>query len=165
MNSYPVLYSTSTFLAYHIARRYYRDVHYAWCSPIFDVRSVNRLGPAVPPTSSPCEIYWNLHEESGRGDRHSARIADNRAGIIRGAQYKRKSDVIDEDTESDIIQATGMAEARDFRPVLFVIPYQAVKRRIEKVPVSSRANPLSQECLIPLLPGKLFDVIELGNIR
>ncbi len=165
MNAYPVLYSTSTFLAYHIARQYYEDVHYAWCSPIFDGRSSSRLGPAVPPTSSPCEIYWNLHEEVARGDRHSSKIADNRAGIIRGAQYKRKSGVIEDETESDIIQATQMAEARDFRPLLFVIPYQAVRRRIEKVPIASRASLLSQEFLIPLLPGRLFDVIEFGSAR
>jgi hypothetical protein len=73
--------------------------------------------------------------------------------------------VIEDETESDIIQATQMAEARDFRPLLFVIPYQAVRRRIEKVPIASRASLLSQEFLIPLLPGRLFDVIEFGSAR
>jgi hypothetical protein len=163
MRAPPILYSTASFLAYRIANEYYKDVHYAWCSPIFDGRTAPRLGPSVPPTSSPCEIYWGLHQEVFRGDRHSSKITDNRAGIVRGAQYKRKVGVIDADKEREIIEAAEAAETRDFRPLLFISPYSKVRNLIEVVPVHSRAHPLSAECLIPLLPGRFFDVIELGN--
>lgn len=158
-----VLYSASTFLAYRIAQQYYKDVHYVWCSPVFDGRTSGPLDPTVPPTSSPCEIYWSLHQEVSRGDRHSAKITENRAGIIRGAQFKRKIGVINEEIESDIIAATELAETRDFRPLMLIIPYAKVKRLIEKVPIKSRAHPLSVECLISSLPGKLFSVIEFGG--
>jgi hypothetical protein len=163
MAARPILYSTASFLAYRIANEFYRDVHYAWCSPVFDGRAASKLGPTVPPTSSPCEIYWGLHQEVSRGDRHSAKISDNRTGIVRGAQYKRKMGIIDAAKEREIIDATEAAETRDFRPLLFVIPFGKVKALIESVPVKSRAHPLSAECLIPLLPGRLFDVIEFGN--
>ena len=102
-------------------------------------------------------------QEVDRGDRHSSKIIDCRSGIIRGAQAKRRNGIIDADTESDIIRAVETCETREFRPLLFVIPFAKVKKLVEKVPVSVRAHPLSSECLIPLLPGKCFDVIELGN--
>ena len=158
-----ILYSTATLLAYRIAKLYYSDIHYVWCSPVFDGRRASAYGHTVPPTSSPCEIYWGLHQEASRGDRHSAKISDNRTGIIRGAQAKRARGVVDEETERQIIAATELATPADFKPVLFVMPFGRVKRLIHSVPVQDRAHPLSAEYLIPELPGRLFDVIEFGN--
>jgi hypothetical protein len=100
--------------------------------------------------------------EVDREDRHSSKVIDCRSGIIRGAQAKKKEGIIDADTESDILRAVELCGTREFRPLLFVIPFAKVKKLIEKVPVPARAHPLSSECLIPLLPGRCFDVIELG---
>jgi hypothetical protein len=157
-----LLYSTASRLAYQIAQRYYEDVHYAWCSPIFDGRAASRFGPGVPPTSSPCEIYWNLYEEVRRGDRHSPRLSSTRTGIVHGARTKRKAGIIDEETLTDIITSVELAPSWEFRPLMFLMPYSKVKKMITKVPVVERAHPLSLECLITSLPGRLFDVIELS---
>ena len=155
-----LLYSTASSLAYRIAKRYYGDIHYAWCSPIFDGRTTAHLALTVPPTSSPCEIYFSLQQEITRGDRHSAKLIDIRSGITRGAQAKLKEKVITKAEEQEIIEAVNLAAPNEFSPLLFVIPYAKVKRLIQTVPVAKRAHPLSLECLIPRLPGKSFDVLE-----
>jgi hypothetical protein len=157
-----LLYSTSSRLAYQIAQRYYKDVHYAWCSPVFDGRAASRFVASVPPTSSPCEIYWNLNEEARRGDRHSPRISNARAGIVLGAHSKRNAGIIDDETVADIIASVDLASPWEFRPLMFIMPYGRVRQLITKVPVQKRAHPLSLECLIVALPGRLFDVIELS---
>jgi hypothetical protein len=53
------------------------------------------------------------------------------------------------------------AQAADFMPLLYVIPYNAVTHLLREVPVSQRAHPLSEEFVIEALPGELFDVISL----
>jgi hypothetical protein len=88
-----VLYSTVTWLAFSIGENYYGGVHYVWCSPYFDVNSVP-TSVRLPPTSNPKEIYESLNKEVQAGDAHSAKIAANRVGILKGAAAKRKAGVI-----------------------------------------------------------------------
>lgn len=75
-----LLYSTSTWLAYAIAERYYGGVHYAWCSPVYDgTTAESHIN--IPPTSSPAEIYRLLLHEVSRGERHGKAIENNREGL------------------------------------------------------------------------------------
>ena len=160
-----VLYSTNTWLAYIISQEYYNGVHYVWCTPYFDPRSQTSLDVAVPPTSSPYEIYHSLHEEVVRGDRHSAKIRDNKAGILRGATAKREAGVITEQQESEIVSIVEQAQLTDYKPLLYVIPYAPVAGLIREVPISKRAHPLSKEYIIEQLPRKYFDPIEMTTRR
>ena len=57
------------------------------------------------------------------GDRHSAKIAQNKIGIIRGASFKRGAGKIAEAQEKEISAIVDTAETADFRPLLYVIPY------------------------------------------
>ncbi len=120
------------------------------------------IGPDVvlPPTSRPYEIYRSLHEEVRSGDQHSYKIRDNRAGILRGAEYKRKAGVINEQQESDIASIVESAEVSDFRPLLYQIPYEPVSALVREVPVNKKAHPLSKEYQIEELPRKCFDPIQ-----
>ena len=156
-----VLYSTNTWLAYNIARMFYGDEHYVWCSPIFDGTSRLASQASPPPTSCPGEIYRCLLEEVRRRDRHSAKIAENRVGILKGSMVKRTSGVITENELSEIAAIVDAADVGDFAPLLYVIPYQSVRDLIKEVPVANRAHPLSEEFVIEALPGDLFDVIRL----
>lgn len=111
-----VLYSTNTWLAYAISERFYRGIHYVWCSPHAGPSSVPSHDATVPPSSSPLEIYRLLSQEVVRGDRHSALIQQNRAGILRGAQSRRQQGVIGEPHEGEIRAVVSLAETRDFKP-------------------------------------------------
>ncbi len=157
-----LLYSTNTWLAYIIAQRFYKGERYVWCTPFFDPRSLATYDTTVPPTSSPSEIYRNLDAEVRRGDRHSAKIKENRTGILRGANYKRASGIITEEEEKDIAAIVELAEIRDFRPLLYVIPYTLVSNLLREVPVRDRAAPLSQEYMIEKLPRRHFDILEFN---
>jgi hypothetical protein len=158
--SYPnVLYSTVTWLAFQIAREYYEDVHYAWCAPIFDGRDRDPLAPSVPPTSSPFEIYSNLKEEISRGDRHSAKIQENKTGLLRGAAAKFSAKTIDAQEQTEIEGIVAAAGLQDFKPLILVIPYANVASLVQSVPLQMRASLFSTELIIPQLPRKLFDVI------
>lgn len=158
---YNLLYSVNTWLAYNIACRYYGGVHYVWCSPIFSARNHPGNNASPPPTSCPSDIYHNLAEEVRRRDGHSAKIAENRSGVVKGAQEKHNSGIITAKEMNDILAIEAAAQSADFRPLLYVIPFVAVSHLLKEVPVSRRAHPLSQEYIIEELPTELFDAIEL----
>jgi hypothetical protein len=158
-----LLYSANTWLAYIIAEQYYAGYHYIWCTRHFDPSSVPSINYTVPPSSSPAEIYRNLQEDVKRGDKHSAKIAANKAGILRGMEYKKAAGEITEDQATDIASIVAAAEPRDFRPLIFVIPFGLVQELLQKVPISQRAHPLSIEFTIDRLPRDCFDVIDFDG--
>jgi hypothetical protein len=156
-----ILYSVNTWLAYNIARMFYGDEHYVWCSPVFDSRCRPGLHAVPPPTSCPGDIYHSLLEEVRRRDLHSAKISENRLGILKGAAVKQSTGIITEDELNEITAVVATAQAADFMPLLYVIPYNGIAHLLREVPVSQRAHPLSEEFVIEALPGELFDVISL----
>jgi hypothetical protein len=156
------LYSTATWLGYKINEQDYGGVHYVWCTPHFDPRSpFLGVASAVPPTSSPKAIYQSLFAEVEAGDRHSAKIAQNRLGIQRGADVQFRKGSITESARDEILAIVEAAEVRDFRPLLLVIPYALVAMKIRQVPIKDRAHPLSEEYNLERLPRDAFDVLEV----
>lgn len=160
-NKYNLLYSVNTWLAYNVSARYYGGVHYVWCSPVFSARNHPGFQATPPPTSCPSDIYHSLAEEVRRRDGHSAKIAENRLGLIAGAQKKHSAGIITADELHEIEEIAAVANCADFRPLLYVIPFVGVSHLLKEVPVSERAHPLSQEYIIEELPTELFDAIEL----
>ena len=156
-----ILYSTCTWLAYKIAQVYYQDEHYVWCTPHFSADSLSLWESSMPPSSTPLDIYNAFREEVIRGDRHSANIDMNKAGILRGAYLKAKAKAITKKQQAEILTIVQKAELNDFRPLIFIIPYESVKNLIEDVPIDKRAHPLSIEFIIQRLPRNCFDVIQL----
>ncbi|HEY6351300.1 MAG TPA: hypothetical protein VI636_17995 [Candidatus Angelobacter sp.] len=157
-----LLYSANTWLSYRIAEYYYRQEHHIWCAPVFDSRSIGSIDMVLPPTSSPFEIYRSLYEETRRGDRHSSKIATNKLGILQGAKTKRSARVITLKQEKEITTIVESAEVSDFRPLLYIMPFELVQKLLIKVPVADRAHPLSNEFLIDALPRTHFDVIQFN---
>lgn len=165
MNKPLILYSANTWLAYMIAQRYYRREHYVWCTPFFDPSKPGDDDSAVPPSSGPLEVYLSLAKDVERGDRHSAKMEENRAGIRRGANAKKKAGVIDQDQEKEIVSIVDLAREKDFRPLMYVIPYAAVADIVREPPPEDKAHPLSAEYIIDRLPRRCFDVIEFGGLK
>lgn len=158
----PILYSTNTWIAYMIAQRFYNSTHYVWCTPYFDPRQ-NGRDTAVPPTSSPFEMYRALFEETSRGERHSNKIAENRVGILRGASAKHAAKTITEEQMKEIAAVVQVAQPGDFRPLLYVIPTSIVAQSLREPAPEDKAHPLSAEYVIDDLPRDNFDVIEFGG--
>ena len=158
-----VLYSVNTYLAYIINEDYYGSKHYVWCSEVFDATVRNSLGRygSIPPTSNPREIYHRLYEEVKRGDQHSAKIQENREGILRGAQKKLARGEIHPSQYDEIDQIVKSVGLSEFRPLLYVIPYHHVARNVREATVAERAHPLSLEWIIESLDRKHFDPIEI----
>jgi hypothetical protein len=157
-----VLYSTNTLLSFAIAERFYGGVHYAWCSPVFD-RKAAAMHINIPPTSSPAAIYRQLWEETSRGEMHSDAILRIREGIAGGAHAKLAGGVIDAAQHEEIMKMISRATTREFRPVLYIIPYDRVEPLVADVPVEERAHPLSIEYKITALPRDCFDPLELWS--
>jgi hypothetical protein len=164
LGKYTVLYSTNTWIAYFIAEEFYQRHHYVWCTPHFDPRQKGR-DSAVPPSSSPFEMYWSLLEATSRGDEHSSKIRENQVGILRGASAKRRAKVINDGQEERIRAVVERAKSMDFRPLLYVIPVANVSKRLREPSPKDKAHPLSAEYVIDDLPREFFDVIELGVSR
>jgi hypothetical protein len=158
-----VLYSVNTYLAYRLNQHYYTGTHYVWCSEVFDARRQNAMGDYanIPPTSNPYEIYHNLREEVERGDRHSAKIHANREGIMEGARKKLKAGVITESQYDEIRQIVNSVGLSEFRPLLYIIPYQNVAEIVREATVVERAHPLSVEYIIESLDRQHFHPIEV----
>lgn len=154
-----ILYSTQTWLAYAIAERFYGGVHYAWCSPVYDgttaARHVN-----IPPSSSPADLYRELSAEARRGERHSELFRRNTKGVIAGAGEKLKEGAITRDQHDEITTMATNAHPHEFRPVLYVIPYDRVRDLAREVALALRAHPFSVEFRIAELPRNHFDAIE-----
>lgn len=155
-----LLYSANTWLAYAVAERYYGGVHFAWCSPVYN-GSTAEPHVNIPPSSSPAEIYRSLFREVDRGERHSKAIKNNRKGIKKGADAKLEAGVIGSDEHASIMRTLENAEVRDFRPVLYVIPFDRVRGTVVDVPVQQRAHPLSIEYRVENLSRDCFDMLEL----
>lgn len=160
-NKQNLLYSVNTWLSYNISIRYYGGVHYVWCTPVFSIRNHPGFHATPPPTSCPSDIYHNLAEEVRRRDGHSAKIAENRSGLIAGAKKKNSMGIITDGELRNIEEIVEAADCADFRPLLYLIPFVGVSHLLKEVPVTKRAHPLSQEYIIEELPTELFDAIEL----
>lgn len=159
-----VLYSTNAYIAYMINERYYKGLHYVWCSEVFDARAQYAYGPhaSIPPSSSPGEIYKIMREDVKRGDLHSANVKRLRKNILEGAAETLKAGKISRIQHKEIGKILKDALLVDFRPLLYIIPYQSVAKLVEEVPIDERAHPLSLELRIPALSRKFFDVIEVS---
>lgn len=114
----------------------------------------------TPPTSSPAEIYRSLQDEVSRGDRHSHKIRNNRSGLVQGAGLKRQSHKISDEQYSDIVAIIDAAQPADFRPLLYIMPFEQVRHLLRRVAVADRAHPLSIEYVVESLPRRLFDILE-----
>jgi hypothetical protein len=154
-----VLYSTNTWLAFAIAERYYRQVHWVWCSPFF--RPDGSFPAAMPPSAIPGEIYDRLWDDVTRSDHHSAWIAKNRTGLIKGAEVKEREGIITDHQKADILAAVNGAQIKDFKPLLYVIPFTRARSLAYEVPPNERAHPMSLEYIIAKLPRRAFDLVEI----
>lgn len=155
-----LLYSTNTWLAYAIAERYYDGVHFAWCSPVYDgTKAAPHIN--IPPSSSPADLYRLLRDEVERGEQHSAVLEEKRKGLLRGAEARHAEGMIGDAELEAITKTVEKSPLHDFRPVLYLIPYDRVRDLVGEASVEERAHPLSIEYKVNPLPREHFHMLEL----
>lgn len=76
---------------------------------------------------------------------------------------KREKGFITPARFAEIDQIVESAVTWEFRPVLYVIPFDRVSGIAFEVPVSERAHPLSVEYRVEVLPRGCFDIIEFRS--
>ena len=157
VREYPVLYSASTYLAYKIAKRYYGNVHYVWCTTEF--HSINQ-----PPTSNPATICKRYLEQILAGDRHALELGMNVAGILRGAEAKLKAGVISDSEHEEIRSILSVAEYKDFLPIVYIVYTSKVKDRCIEVLPSEKASDSSIEYKILDLKAGEFQIISFHDV-
>ncbi|KAA6346150.1 hypothetical protein EZS27_006320 [termite gut metagenome] len=156
-----LFYSTNTYIANNIASQFYSGMHYVWCSPVFDPKSLDAMNvwKNIPPSSSPYNIYWQLKQDVESKDMHSPKIEANKVGLKRGALEALKNKMIDDVEYSEIIYMIDTVDIDSFRPLLYLIPKSLVFSKIEEVPIEKRANPLGIEYRIKNLQNTEFEII------
>ena len=157
INKTPFLYSVGTQLAYKIAKSYYGNVHYVWCTTEF-----NSL--QQPPTSNPATICKRYLEQIATGDRHTKEIESNIAGILRGAKAKLDNGVINKKEYNEIRSIVSVAEYEAFFPVLYIVESKKVKDKCVEVKVEERASDVAVEYKIEELKENEFEVIAFKDI-
>lgn len=153
----PFLYSVGTELAYKIAKRYYNNIHYVWCTTEF-----NSL--KQPPTSNPATICKRYLEQITTGDRHTKEIENNMAGILRGAKAKFDSGVIDKTVYNKIRNYVSGADYEAFFPVLYIVESRKIRDRYIEVITKERASDDAVEYKIEDLKVNEFRIISFKDV-
>lgn len=94
----------------------------------------------MPPTSNPLDIYRDLHEAVQRRDMHNAKIIAQKASFAKLAvEWETKGEITTQEKD-DIIYMVDNAPFDFWRPLLYVIPADPVKIRLQVVPIHLRAG-------------------------
>lgn len=152
-----LLYSTNTALAYKIAKDYYNNVFYVWCTDAFDAA-------LQPGTSNPRTLCSRYLDQIIRNDRHAVEINQNKAGILKGASEKLKQGVITQEQYKEISTRVAFAEMEAFYPIVFLIDKRSVKGRLQVVEPKDAASNHSVEYIIKDLKWNEFEMIKLKDI-
>ncbi len=152
-----LLYSTCTWLAYKIAKDYYNNIHYVWCTESFDAS-------LQPGTSNPRTLCTRYLEQIIKRDRHATEIDNNKVGILKGATEKLNQRIITKEQYDEICMRVAYASDEEFYPVIYLINKKAVKKRLIVVSKSDAASDSSIEYIIKDLKRNEFDLVRVQDI-
>ena len=114
----------------------------------------------VPPSANPADIYRLLREDVRRSDSHSVKINQQKATLGSLAVDWQRAGRISEIQRDEIIFMVQNATFDHWRPLLYIIPVEAVRPRMKLVPIGKRAG-FGDEYIIEDLKRTEFDLVEL----
>lgn len=156
-----LLYSTNTLLKFIIHQRFRGDVHWVWCSEVFDSKKSAPYSDAslVAPSSNPVDIYRELQRDVAGKDSHSAKITAQKASLqALAVQWQSSGDITTQQMQ-EIIYMVTTASIEYWRPLLYVIPRVLVGGRLQLVPIDKRAG-FGNEYIIADLKRDEFELLE-----
>jgi hypothetical protein len=157
-----LLWSTATWLKWHIQEEYFGGTHYVWCSPVLNSRSTGFYSASAgrPASSDPFTIYHEIYDAIRTGDRHCAKIAEQGTNLMATATKLELDGIIDEDTRNKVLALVKFATLTDWRPLIYCIPWDPVASRVEEIDANLRAG-VAKEYRIRDLTADEFQLIEL----
>ena len=156
-----LLWSTNTYLKFNIQRLFRRDKHFVWCSPVFEGSAQPRyaIGASQAASSDPATIYRNLHHAVQSKDRGCEKIISQKKVLRALAVQWAKSGTIRNEDRDEIFAMLRLSQISDFRPLVYVVPYDLVKNRVKLVPRPKRAGH-QPEYILDDLEATEFTIIE-----
>jgi len=157
-----LFYSTNTKIAFYIAEQFYNSEHYVWCAPVYNPEKLEAYDfrKKIPVSSSPYKIYKNLLDDVNSNDKHSSKINQNRDGLKKGAAIMFEKGIIDKNDFARIVNIVDSAEINEFTPLIYLIPADCVRKKVQSVNAEDAANPFSLEYQIYDLKREEFEIIE-----
>lgn len=160
-----LLWSTNTWFKYRIQQDFFGGVHYVWCSPEFEGAKLGKyaLSSSQPPSSDPCTIYRQLKHAVSNGDEHDPKIESQRNTLSALAQSYHAENSISDLDRDEILAMIAKSTVKDWRPLIFVIPFATVSGRVELVARSRRASHEPEYIIKDLSDGE-FRIIEPDGV-
>lgn len=155
---YPLLFSTTTKLAYNIDNYYYGRKHYVWVALYVDNLDIQAA------SSNPITIAADFAKGIVTKDRHNEKILGNIVGVRNGVQFMYKAERISKKTKDAIISKINDATFEDFYPMLYIIDTKKVSSRIVPVPAKDGARASSPEYKIFDLQDGEYELIDMSEI-
>jgi hypothetical protein len=148
-------------MKWRIQQQFFSGKHWVWCSPAFEGEKLGKytLGAGQPPSSDPACIYRTLHRAVTTGDGGDAKIASQKKTLM-GLAVKFQTDgAISKDDQDEIIKMIELSSFEDWRPLIYVIPFEPVASRVRLVSRASRASHEPEYVIEDLADGE-FDIVE-----
>jgi hypothetical protein len=157
----PLLYSTNVFLKYQIQKQYFGDIHYVWCSEVFDWSTHGSVGSMVGASSNPADIYRQLKNAIKTKDSHDWKINQQKTSMVARFEKLHNLGTINDQTKDDLLYILKNATFPDFEPLIYIIPRVMVSTKLQVVPANLRASLFGIEYIITDLLGDEFDFVRL----
>jgi hypothetical protein len=157
------LYSTNVWLKHHIAERFLGDQHRFCSSETFGGSGSGSFPGTHAPSSTPREIFLDLEKAVRGKDRGSLKLKQQSA-MLRALAIKLNRDdpvKFTEDMKNEIHFLVRNASFEEWRPIVSVIPWDAVKDRVQTVDPRRRASPLVPEYIVTGVTPLEFGVIDV----
>ncbi len=117
------------------------------------------IGSGQPASSDPATIYRQLYNAVKTVDRGDVKIASQKK-VLKALATKWHSDgILSADQRDEILAMVSGSEIVDWRPLIFVIPYDPVAKRVRSVGRKNRASH-DPEYIVPDLFEDEFYIIE-----
>jgi hypothetical protein len=154
------MWSATNRVVHHVSAHFFPSF-YVWCSPVFEGKALGRysIGAGQPPSSDPASIYRALHAAVCGKDEHNADVERQKEKLRTVALDLQANGMIDADDAAEVVAYVEAAHISAWTPMIYVIPYVAVKGRVWRVPRTDRASG-SPEFVIRDLRSHEFEAIE-----
>ena len=135
--------------------------HYIWCSPTFEGAALPRyaIGASQPASSDPATIYRDLHAAVRTKDGGCQKIKDQKKVLKALAIKWFKNNEISQVDRDEILAMVSRSDVTDWKPLIYVIPFETVAKRVVLVPRTKRASHEPEYILADLAESE-FHIIE-----
>jgi hypothetical protein len=163
MNDPLILYSVNSYFAYYINEKYYKK-HFVWCCPKYNTNDENLLNRNNPRSSNPKFLIddYLTGIKTAKTFHVITEFLKERINGLNYGLYVMKSAIGDDNfniISKMLDDIKNNYKFEYFFPIIYVMPYKDVRKKVIEAPVHSRADTLSEEYNIENLQSNEFDPV------